>query len=426
MKLFTISELFANAFKNNHDNKKISELNFEDIINETWILREQNQHTKNVFSLRTSYESTFKIGNILSILFDVKKDDISNLCVNNVSYAKIIKDKDSIWEYDILEHYKEISLNDISNEKHHVFYNLIYRNPNDIQSSKDKSIFIADSAIMIHSCVGAKYKENAFYIDVTATLTPQPKRIESFKQDNSQLYKSFSIAYDIKSGKQASSEYNYIKESIDNKSTDFKTHITSREWILLNLLSPDIATEYYWGKKAYSESRYMDAILYFNNVYDVLCQKWYKNGLSQQEMSLLTECSFLIGFSYNDLKLYDKAYHYLELAGRSNFHTYKYKKEFINCLVNSKNLLSIIYLDDYLQDLKNIHEKERTEDDYNFFYFLLRRKAYILIEMEQYEDAEYILRRLLEKEPDNEIVLKELAFIQNKRKKDEEFINKSK
>ena len=148
-------------------------------------------------------------------------------------------------------------------------------------------------------------------------------------------------------------------------------------------MKPDIGNEYYWGKKAFSEKRYLDAILYLKNIYSILKNKWYKKGLSSNEMNILTECSFLIGFSYNDMKMYDKAYNYLELAGRANNKNYKYKREFINCLVNSKNLLSIIYLDDYLQDMKNINEEKRTPEDLNFFYFLLRRKAFILIEIDQ-------------------------------------------
>jgi hypothetical protein len=417
MKHLSFSKLFANLFNIPFDQKKISELNIENIINETWILKENNLHTQNNFTFRTSSESMFKIGDILSILYDIRKDEISDLCINDINTTKRISSQEDIWNYNVLQHYRDVPIDNHKNDRYHVFYNLIYRKRDNIQSYKDKSVLVSDSAIMIHSCIGAKYKENALYIDITTSLTPQTKRNEKQSKVINQYYKSFSIAYDLRSGKQASSEYNYIKDSVEKENIDLKTHITSREWVLLHLLSADIATEYYWGKKAYSESRFMDAIMYFNNIYDTLCHKWYKKGLSQQEMALLTECSFLIGFCYNNLKLYDKAYHYLELAGRSNFHTYRYKKEFINCLVNSKNLLSIIYIDDYLQDLRKINENERTEDDYNFLNFLLRRKAYILIEMEQYDDAEYILRKLLEKDPDNEIVLKELAFIQNKKGK---------
>ena len=60
-------------------------------------------------------------------------------------------------------------------------------------------------------------------------------------------------------------------------------------------------------------------------------------------------------------------------------------------------------------------DNKRNDEDLRFFYFLLRRKAYILIEMEQFEDAEFILHRLLEKDPDNLIILKELAYIQHQR-----------
>ena len=186
--------------------------------------------------------------------------------------------------------------------------------------------------------------------------------------------------------------------------------------ITLTLINNDISTEYYWGKKSLNDKNYISAINYFTNVYEELKKKWYKNGLTSKEMNLFTECSYYIGLTYDKLLLYDKAYLYLEMASRSNNETTKYKREFLNCLISTKNILSIIYIDDYLQELKKIPEGEHTRESLDFFYFLLRKKALVLIEMDQYEDAEYILYRLLEKEPNNDDIINELALLQKKKR----------
>lgn len=407
---------FFHFLKPNRHPSVDSYYEFDDAINYTWLCREHEIHTQTpAINYRTSRESEATLGEILSHLFDIKQSELSQLCINDNGASELVTSSQQIWSRNLLTPYLK---DDLCYPKH-VFYSILYRNNIDLNSEDDKSMFSANGSIMIHTSYAGKYKDHTMYLDVTVCINSSPLlKDRKYKITDGSLYKNFCIAYDFKKHSQAQAEYEFVKESVESGTNMDPTSLSQKEWSLLKFLELDLGSEYYWGKKAFAEHRYLDAILYLENVYNTLCSKWYKKGLTSKEMSLLTECSFLIGFSYNDLKLYDKAYHYLELSGRSTNKNHKYKKEFINCLVNSKNLLSIIYIDDYLQELKNQPDNERSEEDYNFFYFLLRRKAYILIEMEQLDDAEYILRRLLEKDPDNEIVLKELAFIQNQKKKE--------
>ena len=412
-----IKSYISNLLKNKRTLSHENDSDFEDAVNYAWLCREHEIHAQSAnYDLRSSRESIITLGDVLSHLLDVKKTELSVLYINEGGKIDELSDPDQICNTDLLKPY--VSENKPSSK--HVFYNLIYRSDEKLNELDDKSLFPNNGSIMINTTYGGKYKDHSIYLNVTLCVN-NPILFKDRKNkmfDPNSLCRNFSIAYDFKKGSQAKAEYEFIKEAIESKTNMEPSSLSQKEWSLLKHIQVDLGSEYYWGKKAFADKRYMDAILYFENVYHSLCSKWYKKGLSNKEMSLLTECSFLIGFSYNDLKLYDKAYHYLELAGRSNSKNHKYKKEFINCLVNSKNLLSIIYIDDYLQELKNTEDNDRSDEDYNFFYFLLRRKAYILIEMEQLDDAEYILRRLLEKDPDNEIVLKELAFIQNQKRKE--------
>lgn len=49
--------------------------------------------------------------------------------------------------------------------------------------------------------------------------------------------------------------------------------------------------------------------------------------------------------------------------------------------------------------------------------FLQRRKAYCLIELEQYEQAETYLKNILESEPDNQFANQEMKYINKMKKK---------
>ncbi|MEG0992299.1 MAG: tetratricopeptide repeat protein, partial [Bacteroidales bacterium] len=388
---------------------------FADFDNHSWIFREHEIHEQLPSThFRTSSESKFELGYLLTHLYSASQEEVTNFTINDNGILDILTDPNAIWHYNLLAPFhfdQETSLSK------HIFYTLLYR-PHPIDNHfHDQSQIHSEGAIMLHCYPTGKYKGHTCYIQIDICLPVFPSINTSYHNSKpTTALQSFTIAYDYKRPSQALAEYNYMRESIDNYNDLKLSSLTENEWTLLQHIHPQLGNEFYWGKKAFNSNRYLDAILYFKNVYDTLKDTWYKKGLNAKEMSLLTECSYLIGYSYNDLKLYDQAYHYLELAGRSNNKSYKYKKEFVNCLVNSRNLLSIIYIDDYLQDLKNLTDNKKNEEDLNFFYFLLRRKAYILIEMEQFEDAEYILHRLLEKDPDNLIILKELAYIQHQRK----------
>lgn len=413
-----ISNFIQRLFQHKYHRKNTSYEDLENAKFNIWLFREHEIHEQDEpAQFRTSTQNHLSMGQLLSHLFDIRPEETSDLYINDNGSFNYFAESSAIWDYDILSPYISNNERTLTPGKH-MFYNLLYRPSTKRSDFYDLSNMNADTTILLHTFSPGKYKDSTSYLDVTICIPYFSNAREQQKRfrDNNSCTKSFSIAYDFKTPSQAESEYRFIKEEIDtaHPTTNALTH---KEWSLLQNITPDLGNEYYWGRKAFNESRYMDSILYFENVYHALCRKWYKKGLTGKEMSLLTETSFLIGFCYNDLRLYDKAYHYLELASRSNSKTHKYKKEFINCLVNSHNLLSIIYIDEYLQDIKNIQTKERSEEDYTFFFFLLRRKAYILIEMDQFEDAEYILRRLLEEDPDNEVVLRELAFIQNQKKK---------
>jgi tetratricopeptide (TPR) repeat protein len=64
-----------------------------------------------------------------------------------------------------------------------------------------------------------------------------------------------------------------------------------------------------------------------------------------------------------------------------------------------------------LETLTNKKEEERAENDYDFFMFLLRRKAYCLIELKQYDSAEDILNHILKNDPENEFAKQEIEYI---------------
>jgi tetratricopeptide (TPR) repeat protein len=232
-------------------------------------------------------------------------------------------------------------------------------------------------------------------------MNPQPKSL------------SILIGFDYRKKEEIENEFftvfNSAKEKLKNNKFNELEYL-ERE-LLEVLYHPQIAKEFYFGKKVMTEKRFWDAIEYFNNAFKALQYKWWNDNLTDEEIQTLIECSFLIGYCYYELSLFDKSYKYLEFSARNSNNGYKYQSEYINCLIALKDIRSLMLIDSNLETLTNKKEEERAENDYDFFMFLLRRKAYCLIELKQYDSAEDILNHILKNDPENEFAKQEIEYI---------------
>jgi hypothetical protein len=113
-----------------------------------------------------------------------------------------------------------------------------------------------------------------------------------------------------------------------------------------------------------------------------------------------------------DFKLHSKANYYLRSAASSKI--LKYVIEFINSFANLN--------DRHVLDIIEAYEKfpndgyDSIEYD-NFIKFIKRRKAFVFIEMKRYDDAENLLKEMLESndEESKEFAVNELQYLQQLR-----------
>jgi hypothetical protein len=101
-------------------------------------------------------------------------------------------------------------------------------------------------------------------------------------------------------------------------------------------------------------------------------------------------------------------------------HNIGYTEEYINCIVNNNDFRALTVINGMMLQLAD----NETDDEGNpmehiaaFNNFLKRRKAYVYIEKNRFDDAESLLKQMLN-EPDNsDFAINELAYIQKIRKK---------
>ncbi len=408
----------------NENKKKNSILEFKDgsyvDFDIFWLQRElEFQHQYRDLRFRTNESHTLKFGEIVNSLFDIRKEELSHLTINDGSLTQI-EGADNIWDYEFLGHYKRDENGEFSYYRegccklpNQIVLTLAYRTHETTLSDKDKSISKKDAMLIVHLQHPEGAKDEVVYIQTTF-CRPTIKLERTKKGINPKPEcLSILIGYDYRPQEEIIQEFynvlNSAKEKINARRAKELNYLEKE--LIDYLFHPIIAKEFYFGKKVMAENRYWDAIEYFNNAYKTLNQKLWEEELSDEEFKMLIECSFYIGYCYYELGLYDKSYKYLEFSAKSSEHGYKYQSEYINCLIAIKDIRVIRIIENHIESLTKKSDEERTEDDYDFYMFLLRRKAYCLIEFSQYDLAEKILNIILKNDPENDYAKGEIEYI---------------
>lgn len=385
-----------------------------------WLQRElEFQHQNERIQFRTNETHSLRFGEIINSLFDIRKEELSVLTINDGS-LQIIDGEENIWNYEFLGHYKrnekgeyEYYREGCSKLANQIVLTLSYKTYDKSETDKDKSISKSDAMLIVHLQYPEGLKDKVLYVQTTF-CRPTVKLERSKKGINPQPESlSILIGFDLKKKEETENEFYSVFNSAKEKlKTDKVEQMNYLERELIEVLfHPQIAKEFYFGKKVMSENRFWDAIEYFNNAFKPLQQKWWEDQLTDEEFQTLIECSFLIGYCYYEIGLFDKSYKYLEFSAKNSQSGYKYQSEYINCLIALKDIRSLMIIDHNLESLTKKTEPERTEYDYKFFMFLLRRKAFCMIELKKYEAAEDILKHILNNDPENEFAKQEIEYI---------------
>jgi tetratricopeptide (TPR) repeat protein len=390
-----------------------------------WLQRElEFQHQSDKIQFRTNENHSLKLGELVNSLFDIRKDELSALSINDGN-LKTITGEDEIWNYEFLQHYKRNEKGEYnyfregcSGLANQIVLTLGYRTYEESKSDNDKSISKKDAILIIHLQCPEGLKDKVFYVQTTFCqptvmlerskkgINPQPKTL------------SILIGFDFRPIEEITQEFFSVFNSAKDKLNTNRTgELNYLETELLEVLfHPQIAKEFYFGKKVMTENRFWDAIQYFNNAFNALQQKWWDAQLTDEEFQTFIESSFLIGYCYYELGLFDKSYKYLEFSAKHSKNGYKYQSEYINCLIALKDIRSLMIIEHNLELLKKKKEEERTEYDYEFILFLLRRKTYCMIELKQYDAAYDILKHILKNDPENEFAKNEIEYIKQLKK----------
>lgn len=263
--------------------------------------------------------------------------------------------------------------------------------------------------------------EDVLYYQVVATLLPLPSGIGRPLHSKEVQVQSHSVllAYDLRSTKQLQDEFVYMwKEAKSKVANGEENQLTEEQRLIANVGSIDAARFVYRSRTLYRQKRYYEAISCLESAYRLLNSNIDKKSL--EERNLFLEVCYMLGFCYNELQQYDRAYYYLTFVTGVN--RTLYAEEYVNCMIYLGDYRSLMTIDGILEDLHNsIVEDEEGEVEQSvhpFLQFLYRRKAYVLVELHRFDEAEEMLRQMIDDPESGDFALDELAYIQQLREKD--------
>ena len=263
--------------------------------------------------------------------------------------------------------------------------------------------------------------DDVLYYQVVATLLPLPSGIGRPLHSKEVQVQSHSVllAYDLRSTKQLQDEFVYMwKEAKSKVANGEENQLTEEQRLIANVESVDAARFVYRSRTLHRQKRYYEATSCLENAYRLLNSNIDKKSL--EERNLFLEVCYMLGFCYNELQQYDRAYYYLTFVTGVN--RTLYAEEYVNCMIYLGDYRSLMTIDGILEDLHNsIVEDEEGEVEQSvhpFLQFLYRRKAYVLVELHRFDEAEEMLRQMIDDPESGDFALDELAYIQQLREKD--------
>ena len=372
---------------------------------------------------RFNKENPVTLGFILETLFDIRKDDLYWMHIFSSDFYRsntddrIIDDKDKIWDYNLFD--AIICMNDkgesISKEGQNttitIRYDKAYYKREDRESCEDKSILYNDNSIILFLRNISASGEGTRYMRVSVMIPDfvSDDDMRASRSKNSPQTMSFVLAWDETDPTDRLGKYQQLFDSLVEKNKNGQELTEDENLIMTTCMHRrSIGSDFGYAKWLLEEKRYFDALIQFMKVYDVL--KLLHEGDYNEEV--YCDTCWSLGFCYSELQQYEKAYYYLNVfSDVDKCFKLQYVTEYINSLCNNNDGRAMRLIQYWIQKLQE--KKELSEDDTTLYLFLLRRMAYLLIEMKDYDVAEDLLKGLLKfKQRDTvEFAIQELEYL---------------
>lgn len=404
---------------------------FEEAKKRDWIRGElEFQHQYDNLKIRGNPDDNITLGRLLNIL-DISKDEIGDMYVVSQyleMQGQLIQDLEQVWNYDlcsaILQRLDDGEYSTKFAEQ--VILSIWYkRNKNELEMDgcyTDNKYNGTNDLIIVHLRDSGNYttgsrRNDSYYICATVCIPPfawtkQKMAITEYERLQGTVV-SITFAFDVRNPEQKLEEFKYYRDDTLNKiQANKEDELSDIQRYILDNIRENIGKDFYFGKKAMEKKCFGNAIEYFQNIFEHFNSEYFNHEMSDNEIYYFYDSCYQLGSCFCELGLYEKALYYLDISWRVD--NVKYKSEYINCLIMRKDYRAFYTVKSEIERIAEIERcANELSDNYKEYYqFLKRRKIYLFIEKGFLEEAEKLLKDMLDQHIDEDFVLGELAYIQ--------------
>ena len=310
------------------------------------------------------------VGKVLSVLFDVNENNLREAVgVVNNQITKLAT-KSEVWNFDL----KKLCTPEPSTLT--MAYSRTYKENNDIDSI-DKSILFYENNIIFSS---VKVDDKRWRMNV---MIPN-FRSADYKKLGQRLNVPLSASFIIGSDEMKPIKIRKGKKFCSSLNAGIKV-----------------------AEELKSEMRFVESLMLLKQMHRAVSLKSVDEQSEENIKNLHARILYEIGFHLTELNQLQKAIPYLENSLKVQT-TYDAMCEYITILSNM--------VDPRCFDLVK-SELEKSPEDKIYENFLNRRYAYLLIEYNKLDEAEVVLKRMLETPGNEKFARQELQYIESLRKK---------
>lgn len=273
---------------------------------------------------------------------------------------------------------------------------------------------------------------DTLYYRVTLSLAPvvPSQGVEATFSGAPKRQVSVLIGHDLTPRDERLKKFRYLwKEARAKANGGNANELNHEEQLLVKLQSPDVGILAYRGRMLFEQKRFYEAIGVLERLYGLVATR--EDGQKRYGKRELQTLYFMLGVCHGCLRQYEKALYYLQQT--EPFENQEGTEAYVNCLVNQRDHRALNIIDNLINFLREATRRREDEDGddkpklqasfeqvEHIYNFLLRRKAYLLVSIKNYDEAERLLKKMLNNPSNSDFALKELAYIQRNKGKQAE------
>ncbi len=213
-----------------------------------------------------------------------------------------------------------------------------------------------------------------------------------------------------------------LDDARDKVAQGREREMTDEQRLAAAAAQPLLQTDLYWGKKFFNGACYQQALYFFFRAKDTMASLWRMLPAEQRRLYFRV-CSY-IGHALKSMGQPERAYYYLQRA--NELHETETEQDLIEVMSELEDAMLPDHLRRLLQqthkhltELRLQHEEveneEEMESQTDFYNYLNRRMAYVMVQQHELDVAEGMLKDMLVNDTDVEFAQNLLERIKRMR-----------